>query len=201
MPVIKPKRKSPTMDMTAMCDVAFLLLSFFIMTTQFKGTESVTIDTPSSISQTKVPEKDLATISIDPTGKYYFGITNAKERGQLLQRMAEKYGISVTNDDLLHFSKLSDFGISIMGIKQYLNMSPEDQINVKMPGVPNDTLKSELGDWVGTYLKEVNTSGKLAIRGDVTTHYPAIKKVLNELGKRDIYKFQLVTGVESKPSE
>jgi biopolymer transport protein ExbD len=201
MPVIKPKRKSPVMDMTAMCDVAFLLLSFFIMTTQFKGTESVTIDTPSSISQTKVPEKDLATISIDPTGKYYFGITNAKERGQLFQRMAEKYGVSVTNDDLLHFSKLSDFGISVMGMKQYLNMSPEDQINVKMPGIPNDTLKSELGDWVSTYFKEVNTAAKLAIRGDMTTHYPAIKKVLTELGKRDINKFQLVTGVESKPSE
>jgi len=201
MPVIKPKRKSPVMDMTAMCDVAFLLLSFFIMTTQFKGTESVTIDTPSSISQTKVPENGLATISIDPTGKYYFGITNAKERGQLFQRMAQKYGVAVTNDDLLHFSKLSDFGISVMGLKQYLAMSPEDQINVKMPGIPNDSTKSELGDWVGTYLKDVNPAAKLAIRGDVTTHYPAIKAVLTELGKRDIYKFQLITGVESKPNE
>jgi len=103
MPAIKPKRKGPAMDMTAMCDVAFLLLSFFIMTTQFKGQESVTIETPSSISQTKIPETGVATISIDPKGKYYFGIANAKERGELFQRMAQKYGVSVNNGYLKSF--------------------------------------------------------------------------------------------------
>ncbi|WP_394994709.1 biopolymer transporter ExbD [Emticicia sp.] len=200
MPVIKPKRKGPVMDMTAMCDVAFLLLSFFIMTTQFKGQESVTIDTPSSISQTKIPDRDVATISIDPDGKYYFGVTNPKDRGQLFQRMAAKYGVAVNNGDLKSFEKLSDFGISIAGLKQYLNLSPEDQLNVKMAGIPNDSTKSELGDWVTTYLKEVNPSAKLAIRGDATTRYPAIKQVLNELGKRDINKFQLITGVEGNPN-
>ncbi len=200
MAAIKPKRKGPVMDMTAMCDVAFLLLSFFIMTTQFKGQESVTIDTPSSISQTKIPERDVATISIDPDGKYYFGVANPKDRGQLFQRMAAKYGVAVNNGDLQNFEKLSDFGISIAGLKQYLNLPPEDQLNVKMAGIPNDSTKSELGDWVTTYLKEVNPSAKLAIRGDATTHYPAIKQVLNELGKRDINKFQLITGVEGNPN-
>ncbi len=200
MPAIKPKRKGPVMDMTAMCDVAFLLLSFFIMTTQFKGQESVTIDTPSSISQTKIPETGVATISIDPDGKYYFGIANAKERGELFQRMAQKYGVSVNNGDLKSFEKLSDFGISIAGLKQYLNLPPEDQLNVKMAGIPNDSTKSELGDWVSTYLKEVNPSAKLAIRGDAATNYPAVKQVLNELGKRDINKFQLITGVEGAPN-
>ena len=33
---IKPKRHGVVTDMTAMCDVTFLLLTFFIMTTQFK---------------------------------------------------------------------------------------------------------------------------------------------------------------------
>lgn len=200
MAVIKPKRKGPVMDMTAMCDVAFLLLSFFIMTTQFKGQESVTIDTPSSISQTKIPEMGVATISIDPDGKYYFGVANPKERGILFQRMAEKYGISVNKGDLQSFEKLADFGISIGGLKQYLSLPPEDQLNVKMAGIPNDTLKSELGDWVSTYFKEVNTTAKLAIRGDANTQYPAIKGVLKELGKRDINKFQLITGVEGNPN-
>ncbi len=200
MPAVKPKRKSPVMDMTAMCDVAFLLLSFFIMTTQFKGQESVTIDTPSSISQTKIPETNVATISIDPKGKYFFGIANAKERGELFQRMAQKYGVAVSNTDLKSFEKLSDFGISISGLKQYLNMPPEDQLNVVMPGIPNDSVKSELADWVTTYLKEINPSAKLAVRGDAATNYPAVKKVLNELGKNDINKFQLITGVENAPN-
>jgi biopolymer transport protein ExbD len=49
-------------------------------------------------------------------------------------------------------------------------------------------------------LKEVNPSAKLAIRGDAATNYPAVKQVLNELGKRDINKFQLITGVEGAPN-
>lgn len=200
MAAIKPKRKGPVMDMTAMCDVAFLLLSFFIMTTQFKGQESVTVDTPSSISQTKVPDRDVATISIDRDGRYYFGITNPKERGELLQRMAQKYGVAVNNGDLKSFEKLSDFGISIAGLKQYLNLPPEDQLNVKMAGIPNDSTKSELGDWVSTYFKDINPSAKLAVRGDANTNYPAIKQIFNELGKRDINKFQLITGVENAPN-
>jgi len=69
-----------------------------------------------------------------------------------------------------------------------------------MAGIPDDSTKSELGDWVSTYLKEVNTSAKLAIRGDAATNYPAVKQVLNELGKRDINKFQLITGVEGAPN-
>ena len=32
----KIKRGSTTVDMTAMCDVAFLLLTFFILATKFK---------------------------------------------------------------------------------------------------------------------------------------------------------------------
>ena len=204
MGAIKPKRKGPSMDMTAMCDVAFLLLSFFIMTTQFKGTETVNVNTPSSISETKVPATNLATVTIDPQGKYFLGITNPKDRGVLFQRMAEKYGLSVGQSDLNHFSKLSDFGITIAGLKGYLNLPIEDQANFKMPGIPSDTTagnKNELIDWVETYLKDVQPSAKLAIRGDVTTKYPAVKQLMNELGKRDINKFQLITGVEGNPNK
>ena len=62
MAAVKPKRHGPSMDMTAMCDVAFLLLTFFIMTTQFKSQESVTINTPSSISEEFIYENDLGMI-------------------------------------------------------------------------------------------------------------------------------------------
>ncbi|RPI68323.1 MAG: biopolymer transporter ExbD, partial [Ignavibacteriales bacterium] len=41
MPKVKVPRKSTLIDMTAMCDVAFLLLTFFMLTTQFKSDESV----------------------------------------------------------------------------------------------------------------------------------------------------------------
>ena len=46
---IKPKRHGVVTDMTAMCDVAFLLLTFFILTTEFKQPDVEDIVTPSSI--------------------------------------------------------------------------------------------------------------------------------------------------------
>ncbi len=47
----KLPRKSTNIDMTAMCDVAFLLLSFFILATKFKPPETLTVETPNSFHQ------------------------------------------------------------------------------------------------------------------------------------------------------
>ncbi|NNU63679.1 biopolymer transporter ExbD, partial [Ochrobactrum soli] len=57
----RPKipRKSTNIDMTAMCDVAFLLLSFFILTTKFKPAEAIAVVTPSSVAAKVAPDKDF----------------------------------------------------------------------------------------------------------------------------------------------
>lgn len=193
----KPARKSPSMDMTAMCDVAFLLLTFFIMTTQFKSEESVTVDTPSSISEIKVEDKDMATITIDKDGKYYFGVTNPTDRYTLIQKMNDKYGAGLSESQQASFTKLSETGVSINSLKQYLSLTEAQKSQVKLQGIPNDSTKSELVDWVKTYLTDINKSAKLAVRGDVNTQYPAIKKLFAELGKNDINKFQLITSSET----
>ena len=76
MPKVKIPRKSTLIDMTAMCDVAFLLLTFFMLTTQFKSDESVIVDTPSSISEIKLPDTDIINITITQDGKVFFSIDN-----------------------------------------------------------------------------------------------------------------------------
>ena len=58
MPKVKIPRKSTSVDMTAMCDVAFLLLSFFILTTKFKPSEALKVTTPSSVATKIAPDKD-----------------------------------------------------------------------------------------------------------------------------------------------
>jgi biopolymer transport protein ExbD len=194
----KPHRKSPSMDMTAMCDVAFLLLTFFIMTTQFKSQESVTVDTPSSVSEIKVEDKDMATITIDKDGKYYFGVTNPLDRYTLIQKMNEKYSAGLSDTDQKNFTKLAETGVSITALKQYLGLTEAQKGQVRIAGIPNDSTKSELVDWVKTYLIDINKKAKLAVRGDVKTQYPAIRNLFNELGKNEINKFQLITDSENK---
>ena len=67
----KLPRKSTNIDMTAMCDVAFLLLSFFILATKFKPPEALSVVTPSSVSTKVAPEKDVVQFIIDKDGKVY----------------------------------------------------------------------------------------------------------------------------------
>ena len=93
---IKPKRHGVVTDMTAMCDVAFLLLTFFILTTEFKQPDVEDIVTPSSISKSKLTEGDnTMTISVTKDGRYYFSPTNnPSQRVELLETMGEKYNIT-----------------------------------------------------------------------------------------------------------
>ena len=60
----KMRRIGIAIDMTPMVDVAFLLLIFFMCTTQFKPPEKDKITLPESNSPAKSPESDIITISV-----------------------------------------------------------------------------------------------------------------------------------------
>ena len=59
------------MDMTPMVDVAFLLLIFFMSTTQFKPPEVVAVNLPGSTAQVRVPETSTIIITINKEGRYF----------------------------------------------------------------------------------------------------------------------------------
>lgn len=192
MAQVKPKRHGPAMDMTAMCDVAFLLLTFFIMTTTFKSQETVKVITPSSVSDLIVEEKNIGTISVTNEGKYYFGITEPVERRAFINVLNTKMNLGLTADEQNTFTKIAEVGVGKDGLKSYLNLNASDREKVKVPGIACDSVNTELVDWVKAFA-ESNPSGNLAIRGDVKTQYPAVKVLFDELGKAKIYKFRLVT--------
>lgn len=60
----KKRRIGIAIDMTPMVDVAFLLLIFFMTTTQFQPPEKDKIDLPKSTSEAKSPESDVITIAV-----------------------------------------------------------------------------------------------------------------------------------------
>ena len=60
----KKRRIGVSIDMTPMVDVAFLLLIFFMTTTQFQPPEKDKIDLPKSNSEAKSPESEIITIAV-----------------------------------------------------------------------------------------------------------------------------------------
>ena len=83
MPKIKTKRVGIKMDMTPMVDVGFLLLTFFMLTTQFKPPETVQIILPSSHSAFKLPESDVMMITISKDGRIFLGVDNQYVRSKI----------------------------------------------------------------------------------------------------------------------
>lgn len=197
MAKIKPKRQGVHMDMTAMSDVAWLLLTFFILTTQFKKPDIIQIKTPSSVAETKIQDGELMRITINNDGKYYFSIIDDKNKIPVLEKMGQKYGINFTDAEKKTFLKMGDVPVPIRAMKQYLNMT-DGQREKAIPGIPLDSTDLQLVDWVD-YTFEVDGDVKLAIRGDVKTQYPKFKELIKQLVERDINKFQLITSSEVKP--
>src|SRR5262245_51928879 len=83
MPKIKKARMGIRIDMTPMVDVAFLLLTFFMLTTQFRPPAEVDVILPDSHSQIKLPETDVMTITIDKDGTLYMGVDSQFLRAKL----------------------------------------------------------------------------------------------------------------------
>ncbi len=98
---IKPKRHGVLIDMTPLVDVAFLLLTFFMLTTQFKPPEEVTIDLPSSNSVFKLPESDVMSLSLSKDGRIFLGLDSQKLRRRIFGAENElKSGIEVPKEKL-----------------------------------------------------------------------------------------------------
>lgn len=181
--------------MTAMTDVAFLLLTFFMLTTKFKPDEPVSINTPSSISQIILPEKDVIQILISADDKVYFEIDGQFTRMALLDRMAEKYQVQFTEKERNAFALVNTIGIPINQLKQYLDMNPNDRKKVVAPGIPCDSTHNELGDWIHQ-ARLSNPAFRVAIKGDAEASYPVVKQVIATLQEKKVNKFNFITSQE-----
>jgi biopolymer transport protein ExbD len=65
------RRVSIRLDMTPMVDIAFLLLIFYMATTQFKPPEARAVDLPESHSMIELPDKDVINITITEYDSIY----------------------------------------------------------------------------------------------------------------------------------
>ena len=201
MAKVKMSKKSTKIDMTAMCDVAFLLLSFFVMTSTAKVPEPLPVDMPASTRETKLPDTDLATVTVGD-GKVFFGITGQDLRRDALGKIAERYQLQFSEEETKRFSLIDGFGVPAGNLKALIAMSSEDRNKEgTQPGIPYDSLDNQLREWIlaARYAaRDVHgTELKVAIEGDAKEEYPTIKKVIDILQDQKVNKFYLVTGLRS----
>lgn len=197
----KIKRHSTNIDMTAMCDVAFLLLTFFMLTAKAKPQETVTIDTPSSISDTKLPDSDIMTISVDIKGRAFFNVDNAKYRNDLILAMNSGYQLGLTQEEINKFARAGMIGVPRNQLKAYLARDPGDWASIEVPGIPADTTNNELAPWILEARKASGNKYRIVVKADGKTEYPAISRVINTLTALNINKFNLITDLEVNPNK
>ena len=194
----KLPRKSTSIDMTAMCDVAFLLLSFFILTTKFKPSEAIAVVPPKSVAAKIAPTKDIVQIIIDKDGKVFLTMDDVGKKETIANSLnsSRKLGMNVTA-----FKNALFFGAPFGSMASFLAL-PEDQRkgNV-LPGIPvKDTANNEMVEWMRV-IKEAYQGGKMnvLVKGDNLAKYPAFKNVIDAFKKNDVLKFQMITNPQGVP--
>ncbi|MCX8472176.1 MAG: biopolymer transporter ExbD [Sediminibacterium sp.] len=194
----KIPRKSTNIDMTAMCDVAFLLLSFFIMATKFKPAEAIPVVPPSSVSSKVAPSKDICLITVDQNGKVFLGIDDKAMRALLGDEIKKTQNIDFKTSD---FASKEFWGCSFSQLPSLLAL-PKDKVKGEnLPGIPaKDSAHNELIEWM-KLVKQVYLGKTLNIifKGDGGVKYDVFNNVLESFRKNDLDRFQMVTNPTSVP--
>lgn len=205
MPSVKIPRKSTFTDMTPFVDVAFLILSFFIMATKFKPPQPVEITTPKSVSTTKLQEQDAVKIEMSKEGRVIFSINQKNQSDQdtrraLIQHVNQMRNLGLTPNEMNGFVRSTIVGVPFSKLKSFLSLSDEQRTRA-LEGIPvTDSTNNELESWI-TASKVAFTGHQLnfMIKGDNNAKYPSFKGVIEALRKNDVFKYQLITDPEGVP--
>lgn len=200
MSKVKMHRATPSIDMTPMVDLAFLLVTFFMLTATATPDEPVQVAIPTSVSQMPIPDRDMIVISIGKDNKVYFTVDGQFTRAKMLEEMGKLYNVSFTPEETHDFAVLTSFGIPIQTLKQFLALGREERKQIVQPGIPVDSLNNQLKDWI-LQARLANPKVRIALKGDDDATYPVVKKVMNTLLDRKVNRFNLITGKESMPDE
>ena len=199
MPKVKVAKKSTFIDMTAMSDVTVLLLTFFILTSTFLKPEPVQVTTPGSVSEIKIPETNILSILIAPSGKVFMSLDKQDDASQVLKKVGEDYKIEFSNEELHQFGVLAttSFGVPINELRRFLGKPvAERNETLKDYGIPIDSIDNQFKYWV-KYAREVNPALRVAIKADAQTPYPIIKNVMTSLQELRENRYNLITSLKA----
>jgi biopolymer transport protein ExbD len=203
MPSVKIPRKSTDTDMTPFVDVAFLILSFFMLATKFKPPEPVDITTPNSVSTDKLKDNDAVFVEMDKDGRVFFALlsTSGTYKRQIIDNLDKTRGLGLTEGEKQNFVNSGPIGVPFSQLKSLLAYPIAKQATVPQPGIPvKDSASNELVYWIRDAVTVL--AGRhvdYMIKGDNNAKYPDFKNVIGAFKRNDIYKFKLVTTPEEVP--
>jgi biopolymer transport protein ExbD len=206
MPSVKLPRKSTDTDMTPFVDVAFLILSFFMLATKFKPPEPVEITTPGSVNSQKLPDSNAVMIIVDSSNRVFFSVLSEKDKGKfdaIIQDVNSTQSLGLSNTEMGNFRQTFAVGVPFGNLKQLLGLDPKSQQALKVPGIPVlDSTNNQLVWWVAA-AKKAFAGEKLnyLIKGDAKSKYPTFEAVVSALKKNDEFKYNLVTALDDIPSK
>jgi biopolymer transport protein ExbD len=201
MPRAKVQRKSTSIDMTAMCDVSFLLLTFFILTATARQPDPLDVTIPSSTYKIKVPDLDMGILSIGK-GQVFYEIVGKDVKMSTLDKIAEKYSLKFTPEERERFGVIGAFGVPVQSLKQFIAMDGEQRTAFQKTagGIPADSANNQLAEWIMQSRQSVAdlhaTQMRVSIKGDAEEEYPVVKKIIDILQKQKLNKFSLITSAE-----
>ncbi len=219
MPKIKMPKSSPSIDMTPMVDLAFLLVTFFMLAASFRSSEPVEVDVPSSISDKIIPE-NVVLVTIDRGGRVFFNMSDPEGRRELLMNMAGKYKVGFSEEQISKFTFMSSFGCTMQELPAYIDMPAEARKNLNTKGIPLDSTNNQLRDWVyfgniaalnsgKTAFEEAKLKGdspdpndfkpKFTLRVDNKALYVHAQNVINVFRDLDLNNLNFITSMEMAP--
>jgi biopolymer transport protein ExbD len=196
-----------------MVDVAFLLLTFFILTTKFRAEERKKLDLPFSTGTKAIKADSTMLISVSPDGAVFIGFGSPTTRLAVLDKVLNNAGMAsrVTPEGKHHFSLLTDFGVPIQQLPAWLGNNPntnKPRTDLEMKEFPHKGIP--LGDQPGTNndlvtwiaaARGVDLDMKFAIKGDNNVPMPTMEKIIHSLQEKKANKFFLITNMEGGAAE
>lgn len=203
MPRVKVQRKALTIDMTAMTDVSFLLLTFFILTATAKQPDPLDVRIPTSTYTIKVPDKDIAILTIGK-GKVFFEASGQDIKIAMLEKIGQQYNIAFSAEEKKRFSVIGSFGVPVQSLKAYVMMDGAKRTASGLEtGIPANSANNQLADWVFHSRQAVaelhSAAMRISVKGDAEEEYSSVKKIIDILQKQKINKFSLLTNAEAAP--
>jgi biopolymer transport protein ExbD len=121
--------------------------------------------------------------------------TLLKYRPRILEEMGNLYGIEITDEQKREFERYpSSIGVSMQNMVQFLNTQEPGIRKELQTGIPIDSADNQLSMWILS-ARHINPNIQAAIRGDATTNFAFVEKILDILQDRNVNRFNLITSL------